>query len=462
MREARARQRRRRLRLVAALLAAAAIGGIVYGSIGGGRSGSAGLEAIPNGPVVNLRAFAEHGRLAFISRETLWLLDGERGVLKRVASPGGGFRPMAPSFSPDGKWLAYLERRAGSNALARLWISRADGSDAHIIRGIGVASFFGWSPRRDVLAVAAGPERTKRPCPCYSPTTLRIVSPDGAARTLARSTWIYGAAWSPDGRRIAVSEVSYPISKLVVYPSAGGPGTIWLAAGVRKRLDGMTGILFQVAGWWRSLGIGFWVFGDGAIHNLDATPLDVVNAPHSRPRLLGRTLSGGGTDAISASANGEVAIVTDHGGGRAAWQGKQVELCGPVSCQPLRRAPGMVAVDPAWSGDGKTLSYAQAPNVLVGPWSQKRIAAWFAVHRILLYNTATGRTRSVPEASGATAVTWSANNRSLLYVRSDALWLLPSLTGKPVRIAAPLFPPNNWPQYYAEIAWSGQFTWSSK
>lgn len=463
MREARARQRRRRLRLLAALLAVAALGGIVYGSIGRGGPGSAGLETSPNGPVVNVRAFAQQGRLAFISRGTLWLLDGQRGVLQRVASPGGEFRPVAPSFSPDGKWLAYLEeRRAGSNALARLWISRSDGSDAHFIGGLGVASFFGWSPSRDVLAVAAGPERTKRPCPCYSPTTLRIVSPDGAARTLARSSWIYGAAWSPDGKSIAVSEVSYPVSKLVVYPAAGGPGTNWFTIDAHQRLNGMNEILFQVEGWWRNLGIGFSVFGDGAIRNLDATPLDVVNAPHTRPRLLGRTLSDGGTDAIAASANGKVALVTDHGGGRAAWQDKQIELCGPTSCQPLPREPGMVAVDPAWSGDGKRLAYAEAPNVPGGPWSQKRIAAWFAAHRIRLFNTSTGRTRSVLKASGATAVNWPANNHSLLYVRSDALWLLPSLTGKPTRIAAPLFPPNNWPQYYAEIAWSGQFAWSTK
>jgi acetylornithine deacetylase len=63
---------------------------------------------------------------------------------------------------------------------------------------------------------------------------------------------------------------------------------------------------------------------------------------------------------------------------------------------------------------------------------------------------------------GATAVNWSANHGSLLYVRDDALWLLPTLTSQPVRIATPLFPPNNWPQYYAEIAWSAQFAWSPR
>ncbi|MGD0713119.1 MAG: hypothetical protein ABSB24_02900 [Gaiellaceae bacterium] len=62
---------------------------------------------------------------------------------------------------------------------------------------------------------------------------------------------------------------------------------------------------------------------------------------------------------------------------------------------------------------------------------------------------------------GATALRWSADGKSLIYVRGDALWLLPGLTRRPVRIAAPLFPPGNWPQYFAQIPWSTQFAWWS-
>lgn len=79
-----------------------------------------------------------------------------------------------------------------------------------------------------------------------------------------------------------------------------------------------------------------------------------------------------------------------------------------------------------------------------------------------MFDTATGRVRSLPSAHGATALTVSKNGESLLYVRNDALWLLPRLDGTPVRIAAPLFPLHNWPQYYAQIDWSYQFAWSSK
>jgi WD40-like Beta Propeller Repeat len=224
----------------------------------------------------------------------------------------------------------------------------------------------------------------------------------------------------------------------------------------------MNGILVQLAGWWPQLGIGFWVFGDGAIHNLDATPLAVIRAAGAHPRLLGKTLSDGGTDTRAASPTGEVAIVTDHGGGRAAWQDKQVELCGPASCLPLPHAADTVTVDPAWSADGKTLAYVKAPNVRAGPWSQQRIAAWFGAHRVFLDNPQAGHARSLRAADGATAINWAPNGRSLLYVRDDAVWLLPNLAGKPVWIATPLYPPNKWPQYYAEIDWAGQFAWTSR
>lgn len=456
MREARARQRRRRLGVLAALLGTLVVGGIVYGFVGRTSRSVAGVEAVPNGPVVNVRAFSHHGRLAFVSRGILWLLDGQRGTLRRISSHDG-FSPRAPTFSADGKWLAYLEQPH-----AQLWISRSDGSDAHVVRGLKVASFFGWSPTRDLLAVASGPERTKQPCPCYSPTRLRIVSPAGAVRTVARSSWIYGAAWSPDGRSIAASEVTYPTSKVVVYPATGGSGATWFAVTTRERLDGMNGVLLQLAGWWPRLGIGVWAFGDGMVHNNDATPLNLISGPGTRPRTLGQTLSDGSTDAVAAGPDGKVAIVTDHGGGRAAWQDKHIDLCGKTTCQPLRQGAASVTVDPAWSNNGTTLAYVEAPNILVGPWTQKRITAWYAAHRVFLDNTVTQRTRSVSAARGATAINWSVNDRSLLYIRDDAIWLLPTLNGKPVRIASPLYPPHNWPQYYAQIDWSGRFAWTSR
>jgi Tol biopolymer transport system component len=207
IREARERQRRRQRRIAVLLLAVVAVGTAAFGiarSVGG-RAPT--VERVPHGPVVNVGAFKGDGRLAFISGSTLWLLDGTTSKLHRLATPGG-FTPSQPVFSFDGRWLAYLEQHLGpatGDDYARLWIARADGSDAHVVPGLTVYSLIGWSPATDVLAIAAGPERTKQPCPCYSPTTLRIVSADRSYRTVARTSWLYGGSWSPDGTKLVVA-----------------------------------------------------------------------------------------------------------------------------------------------------------------------------------------------------------------------------------------------------------------
>jgi dipeptidyl aminopeptidase/acylaminoacyl peptidase len=462
--EARQRARRRRLFTFAAILALAAVGSLSYAVIRHGGGNSVVTDHIPHGLVVNARAFVGHGTLAFVSLGKLWVLDGNSGSLRVL--PSTGSVPTQPLFSADGKWLAYLQQRTNAgtgDSYARLWIARADGRSAHLVPGLKVSGLFGWNPRSDMLAISTGPERRHQPCPCYSPTQLRVVSPSGSSHIVARAGWVDGAAWSPDGRQLAVAAIGLNKARLIVYPLGGGHGRVWLARHGPQELNGMKSILFSVAGWWPHVGIGVWVYGDGAVRNLDGTPLDAIASAGARPVPLGTTLSDQAIDSVSGSARGDVAVVVDTGGGRAAWQDKHVELCSSTThaCHALPLRPGTVTVDPAWLPDGRLL-YAEAPNISTGPWSQERIAAWFNAHRLLIYDTASGRTRSIPAAQGATAVTVSRDGHDLLYVRDDALWLLPKLSGQPIRIAAPLFPLHNWPQYYAQVAWSAQYAWSAK
>lgn len=444
-----------RRRAAVALVAVACAAGAAY-LIGHRGGGAPAVERVPGGPVVHVAAFAHHGRLAFVSGSTLWVLDGAKDRLRKLPAPSGYFVPQNPSFSADGKWLAYLEASPNGVTPTQLWLAHADGSDARAVRDAANPVLIGWSPSRDLLAVAAGRKR-------WQQTTVRLVSPGGSSRVLMSGRWFYGAAWSPNGEELAVTTDDGGLhATLASYSVATGARTVWLSAGRHERLNGMNELVLQAAGWWTGQGVGFWAFGDGMVHNNDASPLDVIAAPGARPRTLGQTLSDGTTDELAASPRGDVAIVTDHGGGRAIWQDKRVELC-TTTCRPVLRTPSSkVTVDPVWSPDGRTLAFAEAPNVTVGPWTQRTVAAWYAAHTIWLDDTATGMLRALPAAKGATSISWSPDGKSLLYVKNDALWLLPGLTGKAVEIASPLFAQAAWPQYYTQIAWSAQFAWASQ
>lgn len=456
-------RRRRRLSFVIAALVAL-VGVVVVGAAPVAKGTVLAAARIPGGPVVDTSAFSGHGLLAFVSRGRLWVIDGATGSLTRLPAPSGSLVPQGPVFSSDGRWLAYLEADPSGTAASQLWIARGDGAGAHHAAGLPAPlRLIGWSPTRDLLAVAAGPQREKQPCPCYTATTVRLVSPAGSARTLATAPWVYGAAWSPDGDEIAIARIALQTSELISYPVSDGRPVVWLSLPARERFDGMTGSIFDLAGWWPDLGIGFWVFGDGMVHNNDAAPLDLVRAPRATPRLLGQILSDGTTDTVAAGSRGQVAVVTDHGGGRIAWLDKQLDICTtpPTPCRPVISNPSLVTVDPAWSPGGQTLAFAEAPNITVGPWTQQRIAAWFAAHQIELIDLATDAIRRLEAATGAADPVWSTDGKRLLYVRDDGIWLLPSLSSPPVEIASPLFPVNNWPQYYAQVAWSSQFAWWS-
>jgi dipeptidyl aminopeptidase/acylaminoacyl peptidase len=87
---------------------------------------------------------------------------------------------------------------------------------------------------------------------------------------------------------------------------------------------------------------------------------------------------------------------------------------------------------------------------------------WYNAHELLLYDAHSERIRAVPEARGATVPAWSPDGKRLLYVADNALWLLPSLSAKPVEIATPLYTQQQWPAYYGQIDWTAQFDWWAK
>lgn len=371
------------------------------------------------------------------------------GTLRRIATPG--VTPLDPAFSPDGRWLAFAGSSTNPSVQTyAVWLARGDGSGAHVV--VAQGGLIGWNPVSDVLAVEAGND-------------IRLIEPAGTARTLASAAGFWGAVWSPDGRSLAVATRDWPsATTLASYPVTGGKPVVWLRLNARSGvLNGMNEVIIDPAGWWPEWGIGFWVFGDGMVHDNDQTPLDVIPAPGASPRLLGYTLSDGYAPQAAAAPDGRLAIVSNpdlNSIGRIAWQDKRVEVCSPASgrCTAVPSPRSAVTLDPAWSPDGSRLAYVQAPYRASPGFPQAVTVAWYGAHQLWLYDPATGSVREL-DASGASVPAWSADGQSLLYVAGDAIWLLAPLNGRPARIAGPLYPPGQWPVYYGQVNWVSQFAW---
>lgn len=159
--EAKRRERRRRVAAVAALLVASAAAFAVATSLGGSSRPARGLgKTTAVSPVVDARAFSHEGLLAFTSGRKLYVLDGNNGSLRQVGTARTGAEE--PTFSRDGKWLAYIaaggETTTGAGEEAPfapftgpVVISLADGSAA--------------SDHRDRADLVARMESGRRPPP---------------------------------------------------------------------------------------------------------------------------------------------------------------------------------------------------------------------------------------------------------------------------------------------------------
>lgn len=191
-----------------------------------------------------------NSRLAWL--DSLTFQDIESGVTRAVALPAG-IRYTAPSWSPDGRHLAFLV--GGDDGLA-LWVAdAANGAVRQLTRPEVNAAFgtgYEWLPGSDGLIVrmvpegrGAAPEAPRAPggpivqensgraAPVrtfqdllanphdealfahYFTATLTRLSLDGEARALGEPGLILDATPSPDGRYILQTRVKAPFSYVV-------------------------------------------------------------------------------------------------------------------------------------------------------------------------------------------------------------------------------------------------------
>lgn len=154
-----------------------------------GASGGIYVGKTDGGDGVTTRAAA--GTAPTWSPDGRWIAyTSSRGVA-RVRPDGTGARRIAsgslPRWSPDGRYLAFV--RAGRTGRQATWVVRFDGRGARAV-GPGGSSP-AWSPDGRRLAYV-------------SRRGILVVARDGSGRRLVAATdgLAHGLSWSPDGRRL--------------------------------------------------------------------------------------------------------------------------------------------------------------------------------------------------------------------------------------------------------------------
>jgi Tol biopolymer transport system component len=439
---------------------------------GCGTAGTAGRTGHPAGAAPPAPAAPAasprngHGELAYIAYGKLYLRGGPAGASRQVALPG---MPYAPAWSADDRWLAVevSSPPPASQPYLRMpataWLVSAAGT---VARRLTPASWqvsgFAWAPERDELAAMAYLPQA----PQARSWLVATVTPAGQPRVRATAEVLTGLAWSPDGNRVAVGTGTFTAGQwhgdLDVLGVTGGPPAVAITS---------TGNVLELAGWWPDgQGLLYWLdFQGSASLAADGLPLDTVPlGTHSPRTLVPAMLVHGSWLAFSPRGNAVAAV---SGGGRVIWSGgKQITLC-PVAgrCTPVAQPAGVVSVDPSWSPRGTAIAFAQlsasgpfGPNGR-GGFSPSWITRWEATGRLWVANANGSDARPLTAAgSGAVDPAWGSDG-SLLFVRDDSLWLLPSGAAAATRLTGPLGAlsgPAYYRTYYGYVPYPQLFAWT--
>ena len=442
---------------------------------------SAAVPAVPPtaGPAgAEARAFGGHGRLAFVSGSRIYVLDGSAAgqTASLHAIPAGkkttgttstgttatgttatGKTPGSPAWSPDGRWLAFLVGTPSSDGAVTagaLWLAGPDGQDAHQV--LPKVDGFAWSPTADELAATSGSGGKLFAVRPGKPTYPMLEVPgqfDGAP------------AWSPNGREVAVATVDltaegrFAGSAIDLFVPSEGIVVNSLAS---SRTDALI-----IDGWWAS--------GEGVLAWSD--PRDSASLPADGLPLVSYPLGDAPTATLPSTPayrsfarpdGAGVTLVT--GSGRSADTITYCTVSG--HCGPAQGAlPSPVNLYPAssqWQGE-PDLAFAHCgPRATTANVTQRSLRAWYQTCKLWNVGGAGGNALAVTRAgAGVAAPTWSTTDGDLLYVRDNALWLIPMRRPDGAPSTAPALPvvgrlfAASWPSANGHTAWRSQFAWHS-
>ena len=252
---------------------------------------------------------AESSRLIYFAQSRP---GRDSGRLWEVSAFGGTPRRLTPALgggdvSRDGQRLAFF-RKAGPNV--ELVVAARDGSNARVCAALSgerhTYSSLRWSPDDTSIAFA-------REGMSFETVLLVVPAEGGDPVAVARSTWIRGLAWRPDGKGIVYStsrgsSMPYPPNNNLRTVDLDGTGNRGLTFGDASFLEPdvhHSGRLAVTRARGRS---DIWCFP------CSGTPIE--NARNAR-RVTHQT---GQVQAPSAGPDGrEIVYISDHGGHSNVW-----------------------------------------------------------------------------------------------------------------------------------------------
>jgi Tol biopolymer transport system component len=152
----------------------------------------------PDGKQIVFAARVLDGNNDYTERGLVYLI-ATNGTHRRWLTPGLRGDASVPAWSPDGRWIAFIDTRYTDSGDSRsdLWVVRPDGTDLHRL-AINVDDWsepFAWAPDSRQIAVVGVDERIYRlGVDATKPVRVTDTRPDSVTTDVA---------WSPDGREIA-------------------------------------------------------------------------------------------------------------------------------------------------------------------------------------------------------------------------------------------------------------------
>lgn len=149
-------------------------------------------------------------RAAISAHGEIFSIATDRGDIQRVTQSFS--REEDPSWSPDGKWIAFISDKSGRE---EVWMAHEDGTGLKMLsEGDGEKANIQWAPDAKALIYSGSDHKL-----------YRYDLDSGKATVIAsnEASNIQGARFSPDGKWIAFSKLSHDLRPHVyIIPANGG------------------------------------------------------------------------------------------------------------------------------------------------------------------------------------------------------------------------------------------------